>query len=50
VTRGKKWVVVVGSRKALAMAIRNVRVEKRNTGLREELAGTENDSGTDFLN
>jgi exodeoxyribonuclease V alpha subunit len=39
VTRGKKWVVVVGSRKALGMAIRNVRVEKRNTGLREKLAG-----------
>jgi exodeoxyribonuclease V alpha subunit len=38
VTRGKKLVVVVGSRKALAMALRNVRVERRNTGLRERLA------------
>ncbi len=38
VTRGKKFVVLVGSRKALAMAIRNLRVEKRNTGLREKLA------------
>ncbi len=38
VTRGKKLVVVVGSRKALAMAIRNVRVERRNTGLKEALA------------
>ena len=38
VTRGKKLVVLVGSRKALAMAIRNLRVEKRNTGLREKLA------------
>ncbi|MGH7824299.1 MAG: SF1B family DNA helicase RecD2 [Candidatus Binatia bacterium] len=38
VTRGKKLVVVVGSRKALAMAIRNVRVESRNTGLKERLA------------
>jgi exodeoxyribonuclease V alpha subunit len=38
VTRGKKLVIVVGSRKALAMAIRNVRVERRNTGLREKLA------------
>jgi exodeoxyribonuclease V alpha subunit len=37
VTRGKKLVVLVGSRKALAMAIRNLRVEKRNTGLREKL-------------
>jgi exodeoxyribonuclease V alpha subunit len=37
VTRGKKLVIVVGSRKALAMAIRNVRVERRNTGLKEML-------------
>jgi exodeoxyribonuclease V alpha subunit len=37
VTRGKKLVVLVGSKKALAMAIRNLRVEKRNTGLREKL-------------
>lgn len=39
VTRGKKLVVLVGSRKALFMAIRNLRVEKRNTGLRKKLAG-----------
>lgn len=38
VTRGKKLVIVVGSRKALAMAIRNVRVERRNTGLKEKLS------------
>lgn len=38
VTRGKKLVVVVGSRRALAMAIRNVRVERRHTGLKEALA------------
>ena len=37
VTRGKKLVVIVGSRKALAMAIRNVRVQRRNTGLTEKL-------------
>ncbi len=37
VTRGKKLVVLVGSRKALAMAIRNVRLEKRNTGLKGKL-------------
>jgi exodeoxyribonuclease V alpha subunit len=37
VTRGKKLVVLVGSRKALAMTIRNVRLEKRNTGLKEKL-------------
>jgi exodeoxyribonuclease V alpha subunit len=38
VTRGKKLVIVVGSRRALAMAIRNVRLERRNTGLKEMLA------------
>ncbi len=38
VTRGKKLVVLVGSKRALAMAIRNLRVEKRNTGLGEKLA------------
>jgi exodeoxyribonuclease V alpha subunit len=41
VTRGKKLVIVVGSRKALALAIRNVRVEKRNTGLKEKLSAGE---------
>jgi hypothetical protein len=30
-------VIVVGSHAALAMAIRNVRVENRNTGLKEKL-------------
>jgi exodeoxyribonuclease V alpha subunit len=38
VTRGKKRVVLVGSRRALAMAIRNVRLERRYTGLKEKLA------------
>ena len=37
VTRGKTLVVLVGSRKALAMAIRNVRLERRNTGLKQKL-------------
>lgn len=37
VTRGKELVVLVGSRKALAMAIKNFREEKRYTGLREKL-------------
>ena len=39
VTRGKEKVVLVGSKKALSMAIRNVRVEKRFTGLKEKLIG-----------
>jgi exodeoxyribonuclease V alpha subunit len=38
VTRGKELVVLVGSKKALWMAIRNVRVEQRFTGLKEKLA------------
>ena len=38
VTRGKKRVVLVGSRRALATAIHNVRVEQRYTGLKEKLA------------
>ena len=41
VTRGKEQVVLVGSRRALAMAIRNVRVERRFTGLKEKLAKTD---------
>jgi exodeoxyribonuclease V alpha subunit len=45
VTRGKKLVVLVGSRKALAMAIRNVRVERRNTGLKEKLMAISRNSG-----
>ena len=49
VTRGKKLVIVVGSRKALGMAIRNVRVEKRNTGLKEKLAAMQGDHRAGFL-
>ncbi len=46
VTRGKSLVIVVGSRKALGMAIRNVRVENRNTSLKETLlAALDNRSG-----
>jgi exodeoxyribonuclease V alpha subunit len=37
VTRGKELVVLVGSKKALAMAIKNVRIERRFTGLKERL-------------
>lgn len=39
ITRGKKLVVVVGSRKALAIAIANNKVLQRNTGLEERLVG-----------
>jgi hypothetical protein len=40
---------VVGSRKALAMAIRNVRLERRNTGLREKLAAGGNQGQPEVL-
>jgi exodeoxyribonuclease V alpha subunit len=48
VTRGKKLVVLVGSRKALAMAIRNVRIERRNTGLKEKLMAIFHSAGRRF--
>jgi exodeoxyribonuclease V alpha subunit len=37
VTRGKELVVLVGSKRAVAMAIKNIRIEKRFTGLKERL-------------
>jgi exodeoxyribonuclease V alpha subunit len=37
VTRGRKLVIVVGTRKALAMGIRNVKTRERYTRLRERL-------------
>ena len=37
ITRGKQRVILVGSRKAVALAMRNVRVERRFTGLRGRL-------------
>ncbi len=40
VTRGKELVVVVGSKKALWMAIRNVRIERRFTALKEKLVAS----------
>jgi exodeoxyribonuclease V alpha subunit len=48
VTRGKKLVVLVGSRRALAMAIRNVRLEKRNTDLKEKLIAVSKTSSRNF--
>jgi exodeoxyribonuclease V alpha subunit len=44
VTRGKKLVVLVGSRKALAIAVKNAKTQKRYTGLSARLKerGTEN--------
>ena len=42
ITRAKKVVVLVGSVKAVAMAVRNNSVTKRNTGLAEKLKMAEN--------
>jgi len=39
VTRGKKLVVIVGTKKALAIAVKNNKTEKRYTRLRERLMG-----------
>ena len=39
VTRGKKLVVLVGSRKAMAMGVKNYKPQKRYTRLRRRLAG-----------
>ncbi len=39
ITRGKKLVVVVGTKKALAMAVRNDKMLKRFTLLRERISG-----------
>ncbi len=40
ITRGKKLVVVVGSKRALAMSVRNDKTQKRYTNLRLRLGGT----------
>ena len=48
ITRGRRLVVVVGSRKALAMAVRNGRPGERNSMLRTRLRETETGSGTAF--
>lgn len=40
VTRGKKLVVIVGTKKALSIAIRNDEVKQRHTGLKQALLGT----------
>jgi len=39
VTRGKKLVIIVGTKKAMAIAVRNNKTEKRYTLLKERLIG-----------
>ena len=45
-TRAKKILVMVGTKKALAYAVRNLTVTKRNTMLRERLSGQMGSGGT----
>jgi exodeoxyribonuclease V alpha subunit len=40
ITRGRKLVVIVGTKKALGMAVRNDKPQKRYTRLKERLAGS----------
>ena len=40
ITRAKKGLVLVGSKKAVWVAVNNMKVEKRNTLLAERLRGT----------
>lgn len=37
ITRGKKLVILVGTKKAIAIAVRNEEVQKRHTGLKNQL-------------
>ncbi len=41
VTRGRKLVVIVGTKKALAIAVKNNKTQKRYTGLKRRLMGKE---------
>jgi len=40
ITRGKKMVILVGTKKAIAIAVRTEEVQKRHTGLKEKIQGT----------
>ncbi len=48
ITRGRRLVVIVGNRKALAMAVRNDRPGERNTMLGARLAGMGTGSGAEL--
>jgi exodeoxyribonuclease V alpha subunit len=39
-TRGKKWVFLIGTKKALALAVHNEEVKKRHTGLARAIIGS----------
>ena len=48
ITRAKKVLVIVGTKKALAYAVRNVTVTKRNTHLKMRLRESGENTGTEF--
>jgi exodeoxyribonuclease V alpha subunit len=50
ITRAKKILVIVGTKKALSVAIGNVTVSRRNTLLKERLAGLTSKSPVDLPN
>ena len=45
ITRAKRLLVIVGTKKALSLAVRNVKVNRRNTMLKERLRERKTDSG-----
>jgi len=45
ITRAKRLLVIVGTKKALSLAVRNVTVTRRNTMLKERLRERKTDSG-----
>lgn len=49
ITRGKKLVILVGTKQAISMAVRNDEVKKRFTGLTEALKETKNLSANSLL-
>jgi hypothetical protein len=49
VTREKKLVVIVGTKKALAIAVKRVEARRRVTSLRERLAGVSPDKISPIL-
>ena len=49
ITRAKKILVLVGTKKALGYAVRNVTVSKRNTMLKERAYADTNQAGSDTV-
>ena len=45
ITRAKRLLVIIGTKKALSLAVRNVTVTRRNTMLKERLRDRKTDSG-----